>query len=163
MEDNILMQLMKLAGIQTINYDSIVNPDMDDSIVIQPEVDDIAPEPENIETGIGGDYIPDLCAYGNDEIETIDPSILDNIVYDIIISLDSPVIDENSEFDYRTNPAKPNGEDAEIDAYKTLGQANLDTRYVPARSGDNPLTGEKGTSPIAEKTYKDYLKDILNG
>lgn len=160
MEDNLLMQLMKLAGIQTLDYDSVVNPDMDDAVLI-PDVQDCDAEVSNtIEVNPITDLINQLRALLDGDIDVLDPSILDRLQIDVFLSIDDPVIDENAEFDYRTNPAKPNGEDAEIDAYKTLGQANLDTRYVPARSGDNPLTGKKGTTPVSEMKFSDYLKQI---
>lgn len=160
MEDNLLMQLMKLAGIQTLDYDSVVNPDMDDAILI-PDVQDCDAGVSNtVDVNPITDLVNQLKALLDGDIDVLDPSILDRLQIDVFLSIDDPVIDENAEFDYRKKPAKPNGEDAEIDAYKTLGQANLDTRYVPARSGDNPLTGKKGTTPVSEMKFSDYLKQI---
>lgn len=83
---------------------------------------------------------------------TIPEEILSHL--DITIDIEPSECCENAEFDYRTNPSKPNGEDGEIDAYRTLGQAKLDTKYTPARQSDNPLTG---------KTFQDFYNEISKG
>lgn len=90
-------------------------------------------------------------------------SLEQNTIIDIIPIDSMDMMPENAEFDIGINKVKPNGENGEIDAYKTIGQANLDTRYVPARSGDNPLTGNKGIEPVTEvKSFKDYLNKLGN-
>ena len=100
------------------------------------------------------------------------PALLDMLELDVMISIAPSTNDEidiafdvteNAEFDISNNPAKPNGEVQDIDGYKiTDNQANLKTRYVPARSGDNPLTGVEGISTVDGaklKQFKDYLRD----
>ena len=100
------------------------------------------------------------------------PELLDMLELDVMITIVPSTNDEidlafdvteNAEFDIANNPAKPNGEVQDIDGYKiTDNQANLKTRYVPARSGDNPLTGSEGISNVDGaklKQFKDYIKD----
>lgn len=78
--------------------------------------------------------------------------------------VDDVEVEEQADYDIGKNPALPQGEEEDIDAYGFLGKDNLPTRNVPARSADNPLTGRRGVSSVEEqKSFRSYLEGLSSG
>jgi hypothetical protein len=77
---------------------------------------------------------------------------------DEVIDVEGPIdmghqTDENAEYDYGANPTSRKGYVYDTDPYKYQGDGEMPTRYVPSKSGDNPLVREG-------KTFISYLKEI---
>lgn len=142
MDNDTIQRLLTLAGL--LDQDDIQTQDVEVFQTSSNDDDDI------IEPCVSYDNTFDVK---NEIINAIKSAIPEDILcnLDINIEITDYSVDENAEFDYRTNPAKPNGEKGEIDAYRTLGQAKLNVRYTPAKMADNPLTG---------KTFQDYYDEI---
>ena len=145
MDNETIQRLLVLSGLisdddvtpDTVTYD--ISSNDDDDVII----DDTPTDHSDIDM----DQIRDAIT------NAIQSAVPEEILSHLDITIDVDLLDccETAEFDYRTNPAKPDGEDGEIDAYRTLGQAKLDTKYTPARQSDNPLTG---------KSFQDIYNEI---
>ena len=96
-----------------------------------------------------------LHAAGVDQSHEIDTD--DNGAFDVDVDSDGAIsiTDENADFDYGNNPTSHKGFEYDIDPYKYQGDAELDVRYTPAKSADNPLPY------IREgKGFVTYLKEV---
>jgi hypothetical protein len=91
----------------------------------------------------------------HDDIETDDNGTFD-VEIDGDGSICMPQTSENAEYDYGKNPTSRKGFVYDIDPYKYQGDAELPTRMVPAKSGDNPLIRFRENA----KSFAAYLQEV---
>ncbi len=82
--------------------------------------------------------------------DTVEPT--GDVAVDSMIPIPGQT-DENADHDYGINPTSRKGYVYDVDPYKYQGDAEIPTRYVPAKSADNPLVKEG-------KPFISYLKEI---
>jgi hypothetical protein len=77
---------------------------------------------------------------------------------DVDVDSDGSLVptEENADYDYGINPTSRKGYEYNTDPYQYQGNAQIPVRYVPAKSGDNPLPlWNEGI-----KQFSTYLKEV---
>lgn len=166
-----LSRLMDLAGMfhkdkqsGTLSGDTMIAPDMTpdmpvaDPMDMAPEMPDIAPDmaPVDIEEPMsdippeGGPDVPvgsdmDDMALDMDDAPEMDFSMSDDPMYE----------DDTKRNDFGYPNPMAGQEEYELKAYDFSGSASKPVRFVPARSGDNPMIDMSN-----KKSLMTYMKEI---